>query len=101
MTVLDSERISLREYHVMLAGYHEQLLDRYDLAGFQALLNRNAQSKKVRKVSDLFKRPETAKVARSKAEEREQLAKKLERNKSIFNDIEAALRTNSVWKKGR
>lgn len=91
----------MREFHVMLSGYHEQVLDRYELAGFQAILTRNAKNKRVRKVSDLFKRPATSRVMKAKAEEHEELAEKLKRNKAVFDDIEKALRQTDTWKKGR
>ncbi|PFT53816.1 hypothetical protein COK67_30030 [Bacillus cereus] len=94
MSTLESKRISIKEYHIMLTGYRERLLDTYEIASVQALFYRNAQSEKVKSLEDIYKRPENARMLEVKEKEREQLTKKIHANESLFDDIERALRQN-------
>ena len=66
MTTLQSWRISLKEYHIMLNGYKEQLLDKYEFASVQALFNRNAQSDKIKSLADIYTRPESVRDIENK-----------------------------------
>ncbi|MBO1582721.1 hypothetical protein [Bacillus sp. XF8] len=79
----------------MLTGYRERLLDAYEIASVQALFNRNAQSDKVKSLSDIFKRPENARMIEAREKEREVLTKKIHANESLFDDIERALRSQN------
>ncbi|MGY6667009.1 hypothetical protein CN513_21040 [Bacillus cereus] len=94
MSTLESKQLSIKEYHIMLTGYRERLLDTYEIASVQALFYRNAQSEKVKSLDDIYKRPENARMLEVKEKEREQLTKKIHANESLFDDIERALRQN-------
>ncbi|WP_412675619.1 hypothetical protein [Bacillus mycoides] len=95
MSTLESKRISIKEYHIMLTGYRERLLDTYEIASVQALFYRNAQSEKVKSLDDIFKRPENAQVIKAKEKERERLTEKIHANEALFDDIERALRSQN------
>ncbi|MGE0981338.1 hypothetical protein [Bacillus cereus] len=95
MSTLESKQISIKEYHIMLTGYRERLLDTYEIASVQALFYRNAQSEKVKSLDDIYKRPENARMLEVKEKEREQLTKKIHANESLFDDIERALRSQN------
>ncbi|MBJ8024508.1 hypothetical protein [Bacillus cereus] len=94
MSTLESKQLSIKEYHIMLTGYRERLLDTYEIASVQALFYRNAQSDKVKSLDDIYKRPENARMLEAREKEREQLTKKIHDNESLFDDIERALRQN-------
>lgn len=94
MSTLESKQLSIKEYHIMLTGYREHLLDTYEIASVQALFYRNAQSDKVKSLDDIYKRPENARMLEAREKEREQLTKKIHANESLFDDIERALRQN-------
>ncbi|UIJ64451.1 hypothetical protein LW858_15755 [Bacillus cereus] len=94
MSTLESKQLSIKEYHIMLTGYRERLLDTYEIASVQALFYRNAQSDKVKSLDDIYKRPENARMLEEREKEREQLTKKIHANESLFDDIERALRQN-------
>ncbi|AWC29072.1 hypothetical protein CG478_002730 [Bacillus cytotoxicus] len=94
MTTLESKRLSIKEYHIMLTGYRERLLDTYEIASVQALFNRNAQSEKVKSLEDIFKRPENARLVEAQ-EEHKKLTKKIKANESLFDAIEQALRNQN------
>lgn len=76
MSTLESKQLSIKEYHIMLTGYRERLLDTYEIASVQALFYRNAQSDKVKSLDDIYKRPENARMLEAREKEREQLTKK-------------------------
>ncbi|MRD36511.1 hypothetical protein GH882_11165 [Bacillus thuringiensis] len=95
MDTLRSKRLSIKEYHIMLTGYRERLLDTYEFASIQALFNRNAQSDKVRSLDDIYKRPENSRMIEAREKEREKLTKKIQANESLFDDIERALRSQN------
>lgn len=92
MDTLRSNRISLKEYHIMLNGYKERVLDTYEIASIQALFYRNAQSEKVKSLQDIYERPENARVAEAKMVERKKVVEKIKRNESFFDQIEAEIR---------
>ncbi|MFY0204806.1 hypothetical protein [Bacillus cytotoxicus] len=94
MTTLESKRLSIKEYHIMLTGYRERLLDTYEIASVQALFNRNAQSEKVKSLEDIFKRPENARLVEAQ-EEHKKLTEKIKANESLFDAIEQALRNQN------
>ncbi|PFS27942.1 hypothetical protein COK65_30500 [Bacillus thuringiensis] len=94
MSTLESKQLSIKEYHIMLTGYRERLLDTYEIASVQALFYRNAQSDKVKSLDDIYKRPENARMLEAREKEREQLTKKIHANESLFDDIERVLRQN-------
>ncbi len=96
MPTLQSWRISLKEYHIMLNGYKEQLLDRYEFASIQALFMRNAQSEKVKKLEDIYKRPDSVREIEARAKERKEVANKIKRNESFFDQIEAAIKNQRI-----
>lgn len=96
MPTLQSWRISLKEYHIMLNGYKEQLLDRYEFASIQALFIRNAQSEKVKKLEDIYKRPDSVREIESRAKERKEVANKIKRNESFFDQIESAIKNQRI-----
>ncbi|KEK22466.1 hypothetical protein [Bacillus gaemokensis] len=79
----------------MLTGYHERLLDTYEIASIQALFNRNAQSEKVKSLDDIYKRPENAQMIDAKEKERERITEKIHANEALFDDIERALRSQN------
>ncbi|RFT66528.1 hypothetical protein D0U04_13865 [Bacillus clarus] len=93
MDALTSKHLSIKEYHIMLTGYRERLLDTYEIASIQALFNRNAQSEKVKSLDDIYKRPENAQMLEAKEKERERLTEKIHANEALFDDIERALRS--------
>ncbi|CAM4312320.1 hypothetical protein COE59_24530 [Bacillus wiedmannii] len=93
MTTLQSWRISLKEYHIMLNGYKEQLLDKYEFASVQALFNRNAQSDKIKSLADIYTRPESVRDIEKQANERKEVVEKIQRNESFFDQIESMIRS--------
>ncbi|MGG0261851.1 hypothetical protein ABEY48_20710 [Bacillus mycoides] len=95
MSTLESKQLSIKEYHIMLTGYRERLLDEYEIASVQALFYRNAQSDKVKGLDDIYKRPENARMLEAREKDREQLTKKIHANESLFDDIERALRSQN------
>ncbi|PEL75451.1 hypothetical protein CN603_13110 [Bacillus toyonensis] len=100
---MQSWRISLKEYHIMLNGYREQLLDKYELASIQALFNRNAQSEKIKTLEDIYTRPESVREieenVKERAKERIEVVEKIERNELFFDQIETAIK-NQVQDEG-
>ena len=93
MPTLQSWRISLKEYHIMLNGYKEQLLDKYEFASVQALFNRNAQSDKIKSLDDIYTRPESVREIENRAKERKEVVEKIQRNESFFDQIESAIKS--------
>ncbi|PHD18432.1 hypothetical protein COF37_25955 [Bacillus wiedmannii] len=97
---MKSWRISLKEYHIMLNGYKEQLLDKYELASIQALFNRNAQSEKIKSLEDIYTRPESIREmeenVKERAKERVEVVEKIERNESFFDQIEKAIKNQAL-----
>ena len=85
MTTLQSWRISLKEYHIMLNGYKEQLLDKYEFASVQALFNRNAQSDKIKSLADIYTRPESVRDIENKHKSDKKWLKRFkETNRSLI-----------------
>lgn len=92
MDAIRAKRLSIKEYHIMLTGYHGRLLDTYEIASIQALFNRNAQSDKVKSLDDIYKRPENTQMIEARARERKRITEQIQANESLFNQIEQALK---------
>ncbi|AAP08878.1 Phage protein [Bacillus phage phBC6A51] len=97
---MQSWRISLKEYHLMLTGYKDQLLDKYEFASVQALFNRNAQSDKIKSLADIYTRPESVRDIEKQANERKDVVEKIQRNESFFDQIESMIRSQIQEEEG-
>lgn len=69
------EALTPREFHILMRAQQERQFDDYEREAFVAIMHENAARSKRLKMSDLFKRPVDATLAKKKTQELAEKAK--------------------------